>query len=249
MQSIDRSKKKTHGAVFDTITRQTFENIEVEIPESLNDQSQIASILSSLDNKIELNLQINQTLEAMAQAIFKEWFVDSKKVALSNYIEINPKVSVKKNSVIKYIEMADLPSRGSSINSFIERVFTSGSKFQNDDTLLARITPCLENGKTGLVDFLEEGEIAYGSTEFIVMRAKSFISPYYVYLLSRDSVFREFAIKSMVGTSGRQRVQTDMLSSFELSKVDEVKMKEFHSIATSLFQKIRENSNQNKILT
>lgn len=74
--SIERLKKKTHGAVFDTITKQTFDNIEVAIPDDLTEQSRIASILSSLDDKIELNLQMNKTLEVIAQAIFKEWFVD-----------------------------------------------------------------------------------------------------------------------------------------------------------------------------
>lgn len=73
--SIGKIKQNTHGAVFDTITKQTFENIEVTIPD-LTTQTQIAQILSSLDDKIELNLQMNQTLEAMAQALFKEWFVD-----------------------------------------------------------------------------------------------------------------------------------------------------------------------------
>ena len=74
--SIGKIKKNTHGAVFDTITKQTFDNIEITIPESINEQTVIASILSSLDDKIELNLQMNQTLEDMAQAIFKEWFVN-----------------------------------------------------------------------------------------------------------------------------------------------------------------------------
>lgn len=74
--SIGKIKKNTHGAVFDTITKQTFDNIEVSIPENKATQRQIAQILSSLDDKIELNLQMNQTLEAMAQAIFKEWFVN-----------------------------------------------------------------------------------------------------------------------------------------------------------------------------
>ncbi|MCC6370352.1 MAG: restriction endonuclease subunit S [Bacteroidia bacterium] len=76
--SVQRIKQNTHGAVFDTITKQTFENIEVQIPENLKVQSRIASILSSLDDKIELNLQMNKTLEEMAQAIFKEWFVEFK---------------------------------------------------------------------------------------------------------------------------------------------------------------------------
>jgi len=74
--SISRIKKNTHGAVFDTITKQTFENIEVSIPTDLTTQNQIAQILSSLDDKIELLQQMNQTLENIAQTIFKEWFVD-----------------------------------------------------------------------------------------------------------------------------------------------------------------------------
>ena len=74
--SVGKIKQNTHGAVFDTITKQTFENIEVTIPECLETQTQIAQILASLDDKIELNLQMNQTLEAMAQALFKEWFVN-----------------------------------------------------------------------------------------------------------------------------------------------------------------------------
>jgi type I restriction enzyme S subunit len=74
--SINHIRKKTHGAVFNTITKQTFDSIDVIIPNSLSEQSRIASILSSLDDKIELNLRMNKTLEAIAQAIFKEWFVD-----------------------------------------------------------------------------------------------------------------------------------------------------------------------------
>lgn len=212
-------------------------------------QQSIAAILSSLDDKIELNLQMNQIFEAIAQALFKEWFVNDERVSLSKYIELNPRISIKKNAIVKYVEMSNLPESGSFIKSFINRAFVSGSKFQNNDILFARITPCLENGKTGFVDFLNENEAAFGSTEFIVIRAKEGISPYFVYLLARNYNFREFAIKSMVGTSGRQRVQTDLLNSFEISKIDYKKMSEFHLIAKSLFEKIRLNSNENQTLT
>lgn len=68
-------KKNTHGSVFDTITRDTFEGIEVKLP-SLMEQKVIASILRDLDNKIELNNEINNNLEQQAQALFKSWFVD-----------------------------------------------------------------------------------------------------------------------------------------------------------------------------
>lgn len=96
--------------------------------------------------------------------------------------------------------------------------FTGGSKFCNGDTIMARITPCLENGKTAFVDMLEDGEIAFGSTEFIVMRARAGISdPQFVYYLATSPLFRDIAIKSMVGSSGRQRVQQSVLNELELT--------------------------------
>jgi type I restriction enzyme S subunit len=77
--SVDKLKMNTHGAVFDTITKETFNHITAKIP-PLRTQERIADILGSLDDKIELNRQMNQTLEAMARAIFKSWFVDFEPV-------------------------------------------------------------------------------------------------------------------------------------------------------------------------
>lgn len=96
--------------------------------------------------------------------------------------------------------------------------FTGGAKFCNGDTIMARITPCLENGKTAFVDILADGEVAFGSTEFIVMRAKKGISdPQFVYYLATSPDFRQVAIQSMVGSSGRQRVQQDVLNNVEIA--------------------------------
>lgn len=215
----------------------------------IEEQRRIAEILSSLDEKIELNLEMNRTLEKIAQAIFKQLNESSEKVRLKDYVELNPRLSIRKNQNVRYVEMKDLPESGASVKGYVFRPFTAGSKFQQFDTLLARITPCLENGKTAFVDFLNKDEIAFGSTEFIVMRAKPSISSYYVYLLARNYDFREMAIKSMVGTSGRQRVQVDMLENFQLDKVETREMEIFHSTVTPLFEKIRQNSIQIKTLT
>lgn len=232
------------------VSANVFNELELELPD-LRTQTRIASILSAFDDKIELNRQMNQTLEKMAQALFKKYFVEDKdqKVLLPDYIELNPKIFIKKNEIVKYVEMADLPTSGFSINQLIFRPFNSGSKFKKNDTLLARITPCLENGKSGFVDFLKENEVAFGSTEFIVMRAKKNISPYYVYILARNEYFREHAVRSMVGTSGRQRVQTEMLNNFELNEIDPSNMKEFHQFSEVAFKQIKSNSDQNYILT
>ena len=74
-QSVNILKHNTHGSVFDTITRETFENISVKLP-PLPTQQKIAAILSSLDDKIELNNKININLEQQAGVLFKNWFVD-----------------------------------------------------------------------------------------------------------------------------------------------------------------------------
>ena len=99
----------------------------------------------------------------------------------------------------------------------IQREMGSGAKFRNGDTLLARITPCLENGKSAFVDFLAEGQIGWGSTEFIVLRPKDPLPEYFGYLLCRHPAFREHAVQSMSGTSGRQRVQNDVLGRYLLA--------------------------------
>ncbi len=101
----------------------------------------------------------------------------------------------------------------------IERPFGSGMRFINGDTLVARITPCLENGKTAFVDFLGEGQVGWGSTEYIVLRPRPPLPPEFAYCLARGAVFRDFAIQSMTGTSGRQRVQADSLAHLQLPRV------------------------------
>jgi type I restriction enzyme S subunit len=87
-------------------------------------------------------------------------------------------------------------------------------RFVNGDTLVARITPCLENGKTAYVDFLEEGQVGWGSTEYIVLHPKPPLPTELGYCLARSEGFRDFAIQSMTGTSGRQRVAAESLSHF-----------------------------------
>lgn len=267
--NIRQLKQNTHGSVFDTLTRQSFESIEVEIPD-LKTQQCIASILSSLDDAIELNQQINKTLEEMAKAIFKEWFVDFnfpnatgkfqeteigkipvgwKVGKLGDVAEINPKLSLKKGSISKYVEMKDLSEDSSIIKNFREREFSSGSKFQNGDTLLARITPCLENGKTGLVSFLEENEIGWGSTEFIVLRGKGNVGSNFIYCLSRFEPFRNHAVKSMLGSSGRQRVVESMLIEFTLAIPPNELLINFENLVTPFFNQINNNEKENQSLS
>jgi len=204
---------------------------------------------------------MNETLEAMARALFKSWFVDFDPVRakiegrwrpgqslpglaanlydlfparlvpselgeipegwevkpLDEAIEVNPARSLRKGDLAPYLDMANTPTKGHTPDVVVERAFGSGMRFINGDTLVARITPCLENGKTAFVDFLEEGQVGWGSTEYIVLRSKPPLPEELAYCLARSQEFREFAIQSMTGSSGRQRVPATALSHFGLA--------------------------------
>ena len=142
---------------------------------------------------------------------------DWKWVKLSEIIDFNPKEQLLKGSISKKIAMEKIEPFTRDISEFERLEFKGGTKFRNGDTLIARITPSLENGKTAKVNLLDEDEIGFGSTEFIVARAKKGISDEnFVYYLMLDPKVREVAIKSMVGTSGRQRVQLDVVKNYEI---------------------------------
>jgi len=225
---------------------------EFELPE-IEVQKEIARTLGALDDKIELNRRMSATLEEMARALYRSWFVDFDPVharalglspahmdattaalfpdsfgpdglpkgwkagTLADLIEFNPKERLPKGTAAPYLEMKALPTSGMSADAPYFREFTSGTKFRERDTLLARITPCLENGKTAVVDDLLGSEIGWGSTEFIVMRAKPGVSAALPYCIARDPDFRAEAIQTMTGSSGRQRADAKRISELDMA--------------------------------
>ncbi|CEE00297.1 putative toxin-antitoxin system, toxin component [Caldibacillus thermoamylovorans] len=176
---------------------------------------------------------------------FNEW----REEKLEDVIEFNPSETIKRGKVVKKIGMDKLMPFQRKIEGFVVTKYTSGTKFRNGDTLLARITPCLENGKTAQVSILEEGEVGFGSTEFIVLREKPGISDRnFIYYLSISPKLRDIAIKSMTGTSGRQRAQVDVIknSIIKLPPIEE--QRQIANILSSLDEKIEINNEINKKL-
>lgn len=162
-------------------------------------------------------------------------------VTLGEFAEINPKRPVSKGAIAKFIEMAALPTNARDIQQtdIVDREFKSGgAKFRNGDTLLARITPCLENGKTALVSGLSEGECAFGSTEFIVLGAKNEDDQRFLYYLARSEEFRAYAIARMEGTSGRQRVPNAAVAEYRFNCPPQYLRKEIGKILGSLDDRI-----------
>ena len=136
---------------------------------------------------------------------------------LYEIVDFNPKESIKKGDIAKKVAMDQLVPFCRDVKGYVEKEFSGGVKFRNGDTIMARITPCLENGKIAQVSILEDGEIGFGSTEYIVFRAKAEIADSnYIYYLVCSPVIKEPAIKSMVGSSGRQRVQLDVVQNLDI---------------------------------
>ena len=169
-----------------------------------------------------------------------------KECKLGEVVEINPTESIKKGTIAKKIGMDILQPFCRSISSFSTEAYSGGAKFRNKDTIMARITPCLENGKTAMVNILDDNEIGFGSTEYIVFRAKNNISdPYFIYYLITSSLIREPAIKSMVGSSGRQRVQTDVVTNLSINIPPLATQQKIATILSSLDDKIELNNKIN----
>lgn len=168
---------------------------------------------------------------------------------LSDIVDFNPSRMLKKGTIAPFIEMASLPTNTKFIKQIDEKPFSGGSKFKNGDTLFARITPCLENGKTGKVTNLKDEMIGHGSTEFIVMSAKEpEFDEDYIYYFARLPEFREFAQQRMVGTSGRQRVAWQDLADFEFIFPPKEQRKKAAALLNIYDQKIDLNTQINQNL-
>jgi type I restriction enzyme S subunit len=239
---------------------------EFEIPvPHLDVQRKIVTILSTYDDLIENNRRRMALLEEAARLLYQEWFVHLRFpgyertriidgvpegwecVPAVEAICINPTIRLSDEKEHWWVEMSDLTTESMVIQKAIKRDGRSGSKFCNGDTLFARITPCLENGKTGFANFMADNEVGRGSTEFIVLRSKR-VTPEYVYCLARTYDFRENAIKSMIGSSGRQRVQVSCFGKYMVWIPSRTILDLFRDFTEPAFEQIKTIDLQNQKL-
>jgi type I restriction enzyme S subunit len=223
-------------------------------------QHRIAGILSAYDELIENSQRRIRILETMARALYREWFVHFRFPGFENHprvasplgeipqgwgvkrvtdaVQVNPRVAVPRDGEKPFVPMGCLSNDSMLISDIESRAGNSGAKFQNGDTLFARITPCLENGKTSYVQFLPDANaVAFGSTEFIVLRSVS-LTPEFVYCLARSDEFRGVAIKSMSGATGRQRVQERCFGDFQIAQPPLAPLEKFSAIVAPSFRLI-----------
>ena len=246
-------KARETGTTVVGIKQKELRKVTLIVP-PLSVQRSIADVLGALDDKIELNRRMNVTLEEMTTAVFKAWFSENegaiawKVVPLPEMIDVNPTRSLKKGAIVPYLDMANMPTQGHRAVEWINRPFGSGTKFINGDTLLARITPCLENGKTAFVDFLEDEQVGWGSTEYIILRPKPPLPVEYGYFLARSEELRNHTIQNMTGTSGRQRAPAACFDKYMLAVPPEALAKRFGEFAKDVMTKIRSNDQQSRTL-
>jgi type I restriction enzyme S subunit len=268
------------------ITGTDLSQLEIRIP-SLPTQRAIADILTALDDKIDLNRRMNETLETIARAIFESWFVDFDPVRakmegrqpvgmldetaanfpaslepspigdipaewpvlpLRDVVDLNPPRALPPGTDAAYLEMSNVLAGSARVANWSRREFKSGTRFVNGDVLLARITPSLEHGKTVYVDYLREGEVGWGSTEFIVMRSRPTLPAEYAYFLARTDEFRDHAIANMTGSSGRQRVPTSCFDTFLVPVPTPALSSRFGELARPLMQRMKANDEESAVL-
>lgn len=186
----------------------------------------------------------SELVESELGPIPKGWVYKS----LTEAAELNPTRVLKKDADAPYVEMANLPTRGHRPAQWPLRKVGSGARFRNGDTLLARITPCLENGKTGYVDFLDDGVVGWGSTEYIVIHPRPPLPPEWGYLVARDRTFREFAARKMEGTTGRQRVSADSVGRYTVAVPSADVANRFGLLVTPMFQRMASAHDENRVL-
>jgi type I restriction enzyme, S subunit len=248
------------------VKKSTFEQIKLDVL-SFPEQKKVGLLLSTYDNLIENNNRRIAVLEEMAQSLYREWFVkfrfpgheqakfiDSplgkipegwEVMSVSDAIDINPRTPLPREGEKPFVSMRGLSELSMVISDVQMKSGNSGAKFINRDTLFARITPCLQNGKTGYVQFLtQDNQIGFGSTEFIVLR-ENVVPAEYIYCLARSESFREKAIKSMTGATGRQRVSSSCFDSYMMAVTTNDPIYKFSAIAKPMFDQIMNLSKRN----
>ena len=245
---------KSHGSAHEFFTYEEMCNVLLPVP-PIAEQRRIVSEYQTVERRIQNNEQLIKKLEETAQAIYHHTFVEGideeslpegwRKGTLGEIANINPTRQLKLGNLAPNIDMAAL-STISSYPLFIDyKIYNGGQKFQNGDTLMARITPCLENGKAGYVNFLKDGEVGFGSTEYIVLSPKDRIFPETLYFIVRNNRFIQYAVSNMNGTSGRQRVNGDAIEIYPILIPSQDVLDYFSKVARTIMTSITSASKEN----
>lgn len=230
----------SHGSVREIFDWYELCKVELPVP-SIDKQRSIVRAYQTITERIELKRRLNDNLEAQTQALFDELFLRDgmPDCTLSEIANVNPTRTLSKGCIAKCYDMSCLPTRGCIPEGGEMKAYNGGVRFQNGDTLIARITPCLENGKAAYINILNDKEVAFGSTEYIVFSPVDTMPSSFYYFLIRSKKFRTFALQYMNGSSGRQRVSGDELAAFPLTKPSHEALSRFDMVAKPVLEQFK----------
>ena len=231
---------RTDGSVRGGITWDDICRIEIPVP-PMDEQMEIVSSYRAITDRIALKKQINDNLEATAQAYFDKLFINDFECTtnLDKIANINPTRNLAKNQIARCFDMSTLPLKGCIPVGGEYKPYNGGMRFINGDTILARITPCLENGKAAYINILDESEVAFGSTEYIVLSPKENVPSSFFYFLARNSTFISYAIAHMNGSSGRQRVSGSDIANYPIKEPSKDKLQMFDKYASKVLYEMK----------
>ena len=227
----------------------SFCDMKINVP-SLPEQRKIVHDYQVITDRIELLRKMNENLEQQAQIVFHSLFidVDETNCTLADICNINPSRTLKKGEQAMCFEMATLPVSGSMPVGGEVKPYNGGTRFKNGDTLIARITPCFENGKAAYINMLNDNEVAFGSTEYIVFSSKGNIPSSFYYYLVRNKKFKDFGMQFMNGSSGRQRISGEEFGSFAMKKPSSADIERFAPIGEQTLMTIKRYSQEIALL-
>ena len=163
-----------------------------------------------------------------------------------DYVSINPKISLEKERIYPFVEMGDVSTSFRNPDKVEYKSFDSGVKFADGDTVIARITPCLQNGKRFYCKNIGKG---FGSTEYLVFRPKdSSVDNLYLYYFMNTDFIKESMVRSMVGATGRQRVNNDVFSRLDVTFPNIEIQRRIAEILSTYDDLIENNRKQIKLL-
>ena len=237
------------GGVRGSMPWEEFAKMKLPVP-PIEKQRKIVNAYKIVTDRIALKQKINDNLEATAQAYFDNLFFscDDTDCTLADIALVNPSRPLSKGVEARCFDMSTLPTSGCIPTGDTTKPYNGGVRFINGDTLIARITPCLENGKAAYINILNEGEVAFGSTEYIVFASKDDIPSCFYYFLIRNSKFVTFALQFMNGSSGRQRVSGEELASFPLMIPSKEKLAAFNKVGKLVLEQMKESTEEIQFL-
>ena len=251
-------KKNTHGSVFDTITRDTFAGIEVDIPD-MDSQSKIAEILSNIDEKIEVNVRINENLQQQARAVFQAWFIDYEPFGGAAPLAWHPstlgQIAELKTDSWSPAKNPDVMVEHYSIPAFDEQHYpvfeiAAGIKsnkyiLNSNSVMISKLNPDTKRIWRPLC--LSAHSVC--STEFIVYEAKKQEQRDYIYSILDSTPFLNHLCSHTTGsTNSRQRATPKSTLDFTLCLPPDSIIEDFCQIVTPMYDLIASNIVENQSL-